>query len=179
MKITLDHNCLINVANETSVGEQVRKIVNSRNAECFIVNIGASEMREKGIQPDRYDLFEDFLASIGFADLVRLNPVGVWDVTFWDRCVWSDDKIDKLLDKIEKILFPVALKNIKHSADSNSPLSKKHINRICDIQSLWCHINSGNDLFMTSDKNFMKESKLPALISLGAKAISQPGDIHA
>ncbi len=178
MKITLDHNCLINVANKNEIGAQVERIVESRNTQCFIVNIGASEMREKGIRPDRYDLFEDFLVSIGFSDLPRIDPILVWDLTFWDKCVWASEEIENLQSKIGEILFPVALEEIKSDEGLDTSLGKKWINRLCDIQSIWCHINNNNDIFLTSDKNFMKQTKLPALINIGAKSIKMPSEVN-
>jgi hypothetical protein len=73
MKITLDHNCLINVENNTEIGGKIRAINESPENECFIVNIGASEWRKRGIKPNRYDLFQDLLVSIGLDDLKRLT----------------------------------------------------------------------------------------------------------
>lgn len=42
MKITLDHNCLIDVVNANEYGNCVQEIVNSDQHEVYVVNIGAS-----------------------------------------------------------------------------------------------------------------------------------------
>ncbi|HTD90844.1 MAG TPA: hypothetical protein VK663_09290, partial [Burkholderiales bacterium] len=48
------------------------------------------------------------------------------------------------------------------------------INRFCDVQNMWCHIRSGNDIFVTSDRNFLKATKLPVLIAIGARHVCLP-----
>lgn len=171
MKITLDHNCLIHAANNTDIGKKVKNIVNIENIKCFVVNIGASEMREKGIVPDRYDLFEQFLHEIGFSDFERLNPLGIYDVTFYDHCVYAGERDQDLLLKIESVLFPERQDELNFS-------ERKQINRLCDIHSMWCHISNDNDIFLTADKNFMKQTKYPKLLELGAKDIKHPNDIN-
>ena len=87
MKITLDHNCIINLMNQTDIGARMSAILSNKKNECFVVNIGASEMREKGVRPDHYEKFEELLELAGIANLPRLNPMMILDVTFWDRCV--------------------------------------------------------------------------------------------
>ena len=64
MKITLDHNCIIHLGNVTDIGKAVQRIVGSVGNECFVVNIGASEMRAKGVRPDKYEKFEELLGSV-------------------------------------------------------------------------------------------------------------------
>lgn len=171
MKITLDHNCLINLSNNTIVGQKIREIVDSSAYECFVVNIGASEMRERGVVPDRYDLFEKFLEDISLSNLKKINPVGVYDVTFWDHCVYAGEQDMELLKNIELVLFPNKL-------EQNTENKRKQLNRLCDIHSMWCHISSDNDIFLTSDKNFMKQTKRHKLINLGAKDIKSPEELN-
>ena len=105
MKITLDHNCIIHLENRTEIGTKVEAIVSDESNQCFVVNIGASEMREKGVRPDRYEKFEELLELAEIARLPRLNPLMIGDVTFWDRCVWADEETIKLAVAIEAALF--------------------------------------------------------------------------
>ena len=177
MKVTLDHNCLINLANNTDVGQKVKAIIESETNECFIVNIGASEMRERGILPDRYDQFENFLSEIGLSHLERINPIGIFDVTFFDYCVYASEDDSELINKIKMILFPNELEGNISEEGLDSEFGRKWLNRLCDIHSMWCHINSGNDIFLTADKNFSKKTKKPQLINLGAKDIMHPNDV--
>jgi len=70
-KVTLDHNCILDLANRTPVGAKIETIIKDPRYECFVVNIGASEMRKKGVRPDRFDTFEELLESAGIAHLPR------------------------------------------------------------------------------------------------------------
>ena len=89
MRITLDHNCILHLEQRTAVGSQIESIIANSSNQCFVVNIGASEMRKKGVRPDCYERFEELLSRLGIAHLPRLNPMLLLDLTFWDRCVCS------------------------------------------------------------------------------------------
>lgn len=173
MKVTLDHNCLIDLANGASKALGIRSLLATSDNQVYLVNIGASEMRERGIRPDRYDLFEELLVAAGVVDAPRLDPALVWEVTFWYRSVWPTPSELKLAEEIEAILFGDC-DSVDISKGLDSTDGKKWLNRVCDVQTLWCHIRNKNDLFLTSDKNFMKQSKLPRLLTLGVGAIRSP-----
>ena len=177
MKITFDHNCIIHLAEQTNMGAKIRAIAGNKLNECFVVNIGASEMRKMGVYPDHYDKFEDLLVSVGISDLPRLNPMGVLDVTFWDKCVWADDSMINLAADIEAVLFGRAQKINMSAVGLESPLGRKWLNRVCDTHSMWCHIHYKNDVFLTTDDNFLKATKLPKLIALGAGTICCPDNL--
>jgi hypothetical protein len=177
MKITLDHNCIINLENGTEIGRRVAAIVSAEGNQCFVVNIGASEMRQKGVAPDHYEKFEELLESARIAHLPRLNPMGIFDVTFWDRCVWADDEMIKLSNAIEAVLFP-GVPNVDIATEGlDSPAGRKWLNRLCDVHSMWCHIQNGNEVFLTTDTNFTKKTKLARLIALGARKINHPNEL--
>jgi hypothetical protein len=105
MKITLDHNCIIHLENATAIGDAVRSIVGKTAHECFVVNIGASEMRARGVRPDTYTRFEELLVETGLAHLPRLNPMMIFDVTFWDHCVFGEEDTIELAKDIDDALF--------------------------------------------------------------------------
>ncbi|MCR5886110.1 hypothetical protein LRS03_25955 [Rhizobacter sp. J219] len=176
MKATLDHNVIIDLANDSAEVAPLRAAIASGLYEAYVVEIGASEMRQRGIQPDRYDLFEELLLQAGIAQLPRLSPMLIWDVTFWDRCIWANEEMVGLARQIEEVLFGDA-KVIDIAAEKdNSAVFRTWLNRTCDVHTMWCHIHHGNDVFITSDKNFLKASKLPRLLELGAKSICLPRD---
>lgn len=131
MKVTLDHNCVIDLANRTTTGDLVRKLVRNENYQCFVVNIGASEMRKRGVEPSRYDKFEELLSEGGIDHLPRLDPLAIWDITFWDRCLWVDTVMSNLSDSIETVLFGAKLKGMPPEG-LDSPAGKKWLNRLCD-----------------------------------------------
>ncbi len=177
MKITLDHNCIIHLENATDIGKAVQAIVGSIGTECFVVNIGASEMRAKGVRPDKYERFEELLGQTGLSHLPRLNPMMIFDVTFWGRCVGADDSTMKLAADIEDALFGEAKKIDIASVGLDSPEGGRWLNRLCDVHGMWCHIQSGDDVFLTTDGNFSQETKLPRLLALGARRICHPKEL--
>ena len=177
MKVTLDHNCIIHLQNRTDVGKKIKAIVQDEGNQCFVVNIGASEMRKQGVRPDHYEKFEELLDMAGISHLPRLDPFMVWDVTFWDRALWGSDETIKLSDAIKDVLFGNSPSIDIATAGVDSPAGRKWVNRMCDVQSMWCHIHNGNEVFLTTDDNFRKETKLPKLIALGAGRICHPCDL--
>ncbi len=98
-------------------------------------------MRQRGIKPDRYDLFEQLLAQGGLSNLPRLAPMGIWDVTFSDHALWCDEAMQRQSKQIEEILFgdsqPIDITN----EPEGSPKRAVWLNRVCDIQSMWCHLH--------------------------------------
>lgn len=177
MKITLDHNCIINLENNTETGKEIQKIVENTAYRCFVVNIGASEMLKMGIRPDNYGKFEELLIRSGISHLPRLNPMLILDVTFFDRCVWGDDNTIQLANDIEEILFGESEKIDIAAVGLESDDGGKWLNRLCDVHSMWCHITNKNDIFLTTDGNFRKETKIPRLLALGAGRICKPFEL--
>jgi hypothetical protein len=177
MKITLDHNCIIDLENRTATGKKIEEIVSHPSNKCFVVNIGASEMRQRGVLPDHYEKFEELLKSAGVEYLPRLDPMGVFDVTFFDKCVFADDEMKKLSTEIESVLFPDQSNVDVATLGLDSPEGKKWLNRLCDVHTMWCHIKYGNEVFLTTDANFKKQTKLPKLVALGAGRICHPNEL--
>lgn len=169
MKITLDHNCLIDLERSAQRGQIIRSLIENHDHQCFIVNIGASELLKLGVRPDHYSTFENLLISLKIDYLARLDPIGIYGATFYGRCLYSSPEAELLLEKIEEILFG---KRIPFEEDQN-----KWLNQTCDIHTLWSHIHYGNELFLTSDKNFLK-SKKKSLEELGAGKICNPEEFH-
>jgi hypothetical protein len=129
------------------------------------------------VLPDHYEKFEELLNTARIAYLPRLNPLMILDVTFWDMCIWADDEMIKLSKAIEAALFARAKKVNISMVGIDSPAGRKWLNRLCDVQSMWCHIQNGNDVFLTTDGNFTRKTKLPKLIALGAGRICHPNDL--
>lgn len=179
MKITLDHNCIIDLVEQTDTGKAIQVILSDKDNNCFVVNIGASEMRERGVRPDHYGRFEELLGAAGIAHLPRLNPMMRPNVTFLDRSVLASDEMMKLAEAIEEVLFGGASKINIASVGLDSPAGRTWLNRQCDVHGMWCHISNRNEVFLTTDGNFRKTTKLPKLIELGASRICSPEELCA
>ncbi|MBY4718594.1 hypothetical protein [Ralstonia mannitolilytica] len=174
MKLTLDHNVIIDMAHGNANVARLREILVGTDHEAYVVEIGASEMRKRGIRPDRYDLFEELLNEAGVGSLPRLTPMMIWDVTFWDHCLWSDESMVELATRIDRILFGQSPAIDIAAEQQDSPKYAAWLNRVCDVHTMWCHLHYKNDVFVTSDQNFHKKTKMPHLVSLGAGRICKP-----
>jgi len=158
---TLDHNLLIDIQQQNEDGLLVAsKIQRAPNAFC-LVNIGASELRLGGIRPHRYDLFEQFLTDIGLADLPRLNPLGLIDITFIDRCNICSEEEAALYGRLLQFLFPQGYEPGKNMIVQSpyQPIERKRLNQICDAVTLWCHLNYKTEALVTRDSNFHAKAK--------------------
>lgn len=174
MKLTLDHNVIIDLAHGCANVARLREILVANEHEAYVVEMGASEMRKMGVRPDRYDLFEELLKQAGVESLPRLTPMMIWDVTFWDHGLWADESMVELATQVERILFGQS-ESIDIAAERQD--SSKYavwLNRLCDVHTMWCHLHYKNEMFVTSDRNFHKSSKRPPLVSLGAGQIRRP-----
>lgn len=182
-KITFDSNCLINLKNKTGQHKEIEKIIDAhkkKRALVFIPAISASEYQKGGIRYSNYKEFRSFLKTIGCGNLSEIFPMGYFGVAFWGHALYSGPKEQELEKRIHNVLFPyVEFRYVnyckKHSIDPKiKPMDKRWINKKCDVQFLWSHINSSNDIFVTEDKNFFKHTKKSNLEKIGANLICKP-----
>ncbi len=183
LKATLDRNCLISLKEKDGEFEEIQEIIElhkKKSVTVFVCAISASEYQSDGSISPKYDDFTNYLKSIGCETLDELEPMAYWDIAYWDHALWSGDSMKEFEKKIHEILFPnlefeyqtfCKAKGIDPDA---KPLDKKWLNAKADVQSIWSHINSGNDIFITQDKNYLKDQKRQLLVTLGAKNINSP-----
>lgn len=169
MKITVDHNVLLDFVVDSPRIVKLREKIAAGVYAPYVVEVGASEMRQGGAQADHYDQFEVLLRDAGLDSAPRLAPIAIWDVFFWDHALWSSEELEAEADRIEQVLFGES-----PQVESGS---RVWLNRKCDVLSMWCHIHYANEIFVTSDGNFHKATKLPRLIELGAKKIARPEEL--
>lgn len=174
MRLTLDHNVIIDLAHGCTNVARLRKILAENEHEAYVVEMGASEMRKMGVRPDRYDLFEELLREAGVESLPRLTPMMIWDVTFWDHGLLADESMAELGAQVDRILFGQSEAVDIAAEQQDSPKYAVWLNRLCDVHTMWCHLHYKNDVFVTSDRNFHKKTKVPHLLSLGAGRICKP-----
>ena len=177
MRLTIDHNVIIDLAKDSPNIKRLREVLADERHQVYVVEIGASEMRKRGIRPNRIDLFEELLEEAGIRRLPRLMPMMIWDVTFWDHSLWADDAMISRSAEIEEILFGESPRIDIANATKDSPQSAAWLNRVCDVQAMWCHLHYKNEVFVTSDRNFHKATKVPRLLAMGAGRISRPEEL--
>ncbi|MFC1551014.1 hypothetical protein ACFL6P_00475 [Candidatus Latescibacterota bacterium] len=183
-KITIDTNCIIDLEEERESEKYVRSLIKmhgERKISLRVVSIGASERKIEGSYVANFREFKDKLEKVGLDKVEILRPIGYYGISFWGQGLWANEKMIELEEKIHKILFPgyeFKCKEYFESLDAeyshDSPLYHKWRNAKCDVLSLWAHIHFHGDVFVTSDKNFHKQSKKSDLINLGAGAILTP-----
>lgn len=184
MKLTLDHNCIIALENNESDSQYLRQLIamhNLKKISLRVAAIGASERLHGGGYTSHFLNFENRVAALGLQQIEFALPVGKWGITFWDRSLYGDSQTESLERAIHAILFPdVEFEYqdfcLRHNLDSanSGKQGETWRNAKCDVLGLWSHINGGGDIFVTSDRNFHKQSKKPHLIALGAGSILKP-----
>lgn len=159
----------------TPTGTAIYAAIKRSGNTCFVANAGASEKSAEGTLPEEYEAFDGLLQQAKLAHLSRLNPPIIWGVTFEAWSGWPAKEAWDLVSSIQAALFPDPMQMfLGCSDDLHSKNGLRHLNRLCDVLTMWCHIYYGNHVFCTSDKNFHKPSHRAALLKLGAKQICTP-----
>lgn len=184
MKLTLDHNCIIALENNEPDAPYLRRLIavhNLNKISLRVAAIGSSERLPSGGYPSHFSSFERRVAALGLQQIEFSLPVGKWGITFWGRSVWASTQSESLERAIHVILFPdIEFEYqdfcMKRGLDpvNSGELGETWRNAKCDVLALWSHINDGGNIFITSDRNYHKQSKKPQLIALGAGDILKP-----
>lgn len=128
----------------------------------------AAERQRDGKYLPNFGVFQARLKAAGLDHLELLKPVAVFDLTYFDWCVFAGDDDDAELRRIRDVLFSSpydydqAVPSDIDAADREKA-EHKWRNRRLDGLGLHCHIRSGGDAYVTSDENFVKATKRPPL----------------
>ena len=184
LKVTLDTQCINDLLERPDFSPPMDKclqLASEGRLEIGIPAICGSENLPDYMRPDSFSIFLEKLVAVGLSDTNLHFPIGYRDLTFWDHCISGDQAALDLEQKIHGILFPTHNYDPMAPEDFADPLEyDKHrrqwINRKCDVLVAWTHIHYGRNVLLTRDTNFMKQSKLPQLIALGAGRVVSPSD---
>lgn len=183
LRVTLDTNCVIDVEEERPNAEHVRRLAGyaeSGQVQLCIPSIMASERSPGGNIAQSFEAFQEKLQGLGLAGADLLAPLPYWEIVFWDNCLWGDVDEQELEPRIHEVLFPEVPFSWVDFCKANglpesSPVEKtRWLNAKCDVLALWSHIFHASDVFVTSDGNFHKATKMPKLVELGAGQILRP-----
>ena len=110
VKFTIDTNCLIDLAEPATRPNSIHvsKLVEAHTKgliQLACVGISASEKQLGGFYLANFALFKERLNELGLDQIEILKPVGCWDVTYWDNCLYGDP-CDQRQEAIHGILFP-------------------------------------------------------------------------
>ena len=170
MKLTLDTNCIVDLEEGSGEADALLRIVEAHAAGRIVLRvagISASERQPSGGYAPTFTPFQDRLRAAGLASAEILRPMVHLDTTYLDQMVLADERMLDLERQIHEILFPELEFQWedfcrKRGFDPvSTPLHKKWRNAECDVVAMWCHINYGGDVFVTTDRNFHKQSKKP------------------
>lgn len=188
LTFTLDTNCVIAIDEGRPEATAIRALADAHSrglANVALVAISASERQRDGEPLESFAHFQERVAALGLSHLELLLPMGYWDVTFWDACLWVEPEMLRLETAIQDILFP----NIPVSwpdycrefgLDPESSIGdRKWKNAKCDVQAFWCHAHRHRDVFVTSDGNFHAASRRGKLVELSGGQIELPASAAA
>lgn len=186
IKVTLDYNCLIDLKEERPNAKAIRQIVDlhrQKHVQLLIPGISASERKKDHNGPAHFfDEFTDLLDHHKIPRECIVYPIARGDLTYSDASYLApEDPAYKILEwEIHQILHPQIQYNYQvHcqiSGYTGQTVDLKWLNRICDTQTMWCHLTCKSDVFVSTDENFHKQTKKPKLISLGAGNICKPDE---
>jgi len=182
---TLDTNCVIDLEQNTVFAPPIRELVAAHRsglANVAIPSIAASELQPDGGYLTHFDKFVARLASAGLDGLPLIEPIAYWGIGFYGHGLWANDAMVDLEKRIHQVLHPEIEFGLKEFCEARGiemetqKPDRRWRNAKCDTQAAWSHIHHQRECFVTRDGNFLKASKLPALIALGAQRIHAPVD---
>lgn len=179
--LTFDFNCIISVENNDVFAKDIQRLIDLHEKGFVNISVPAISGNEKSIKgeyPESINHFIDRIIRLSKRRIEILSPMAIWGMCFWDYCIWYDEAMVNLDNKIHQILFPnIQVAWIDYAEQNNlnpDRLDSRWRNPKCDVISLWCHIYYCRDIFITNDANFHKQSKKQQLIALGSKKILRP-----
>lgn len=171
MRFTLDTNCIIDLEQGRPNAIYVKELIKAwRNGriELAIVAVSASENQLSGEAIPNYSEFSNTLECIGLSNATELRPIAIWDVFYWDHCIWSSKELEDEATAIRNILFP----NANHQPPISPSENSKWRNNLCDVLVAWSHLHYKQDYLVTSDRNFHKKKE--QLKAVGVNGIVTP-----
>ncbi|MEU5958818.1 hypothetical protein [Streptomyces sp. NPDC047525] len=186
LSFTLDTNCLVALEEQRDSAPGIRALLSRHADGTAIVQIAATTAAENQVDGETltdFAVFQNRLQLAGMGHLPILKPVLTWDFAYWDWGVWPDDSTDDELRKIHEVLFPALpydfTPDASMSAEGQAKAKRKWRNYRLDGLGLHTHIQAGGDVYVTSDRNFMKVTKKDPLAQLGAVIILGPTEANA
>ncbi|MGW2059005.1 hypothetical protein ACWCOZ_34735 [Streptomyces sp. NPDC001840] len=186
LSFTLDTNCLIALEEQEHTAPGVRALLSRHAAGSAIVRIAATTAAENQLDGEPmadFTVFQSRLQAVGMGDLPILKPVLIFDFVYWDWAVWATESTERELRRIHEVLFPALPFNLKvdasMSAEDRKKAERRWRNYRLDGLGLHTHIQAGGDVYVTSDQNFMKETKKAPLAELGAPIILDTHEAEA
>jgi hypothetical protein len=148
--------------------------------EVAITTVSASETLKGSREfPASASLFNQRLEDLGWNDLPLVLGPAVIGLTYIGMCKIAGENFSTERDAIWKIVVgstPRKLPACLSDADLRSADYKKWRNVWCDVHTLWAHIDSGRDVFISSNKRDF-QNNMSQLRKLGLKDVKTPKEM--
>jgi hypothetical protein len=170
-RFVFDTNCIIDLEEDRPSAAAVRSLIAAwriGEIDLAVVAVSASENHRDGSTGRNYSAFEAKLQVAGLSGVHVLLPPAIWDVSFWDHALWTDQEMEGLAVRAYSALFPNSSKAPPADAAKNS----KWRNQLCDAIVVWSCIYHDWRHLVTRDENFHRRAS--ALGELGLREILYP-----
>lgn len=92
MLVTFDHNLLIDLEPDNgATDETLRQLVSFHDAGQIAIRVSAisasERLRDKTYAPN-FSAFQERIRRLSKREFEILRPLGYWDFTYWDWCIW-------------------------------------------------------------------------------------------
>src|SRR5215211_4585246 len=141
-KLTLDHNCIIDLEEDRQPQAScLRELLKFHDAGDLEIRLTAVSAAEKPYgRPHLKNIFEfqERLRTLGIEHLELLKPIAYLGIAFLDWCVLGGGELSKLDEKIHKILFPDLPLNLPQYIEAHPDLDEAKLerdwrNKKCDV----------------------------------------------
>ncbi|WP_294927421.1 hypothetical protein [uncultured Paracoccus sp.] len=165
MRLTLDTNCLIDIADKRERApyvEALRAAAEEGRVLISLVASSASEKQQSGDFLSSMGRFKERVAALGFGDSLLLPSIARFDVSFFEHGLHCDNQMLEREHKIYRVLFPTSppewadyAKEKGHMRDDRHGKGYfRWRNQLLDAQAFWAHEHASQDIFVTSDARF-------------------------
>jgi len=175
ISLTLDTNCIYELESPASAEylQRMRKLTQRKVITLRFPAIAASERQRTAGRLPNFRIFRERMENLDLGDIELLRPLAYVGMHYvgWAIIVGPENR--KVEQRIHEILFPqIAFEASEHCARDDVRGRVQWRNAKCDVLAMWCHVKYAGDIFVTQDRNFLKQSKKPRLEALGARTIA-------
>lgn len=176
MRVTLDRNCIIDVAEKRQphVGYvwELMRYAKKGTVGISIPASSASERARPGTpQITNFAQFRSWVADLGFEHVEFLAPILYLDYSFLDFAVLGGGEPQALEERIHAVVAP----NVSYQSPAANEFEKWR-NAKGDVQAVWCHVHYGTDVLCTRDTKLIRRaSRIPGVVA----HVATPADVVA
>lgn len=167
IEVVFDTNIVIDIEQKRECYKNIIKLLTLEKEGNLKIYIPAIIGSEKTISKEKitnFNEFKKYMKELGFENTEQLKPICYYDLTFYDYCIYAEEKSAKLLEKIHNVLFNKIEFNYgefckNRGVDSSEKISKKWGNAIIDALILWSTVYYSKKILVTRDSNFHKHKQ--------------------